>query len=231
MLPDGLPRIVHAYHSSNTEGTRMFLFFRGKKPFPQGGPLMPRKEKTVPVPLPARRRGSGPNVPARSPPGAHARTRSAWHTLTLTHILTQTSWRRCRMTATSRVGRPPRGLHRGRYHRYHQRGRAIEVMAPRLLERQGYSVLRSVRYTNGVHLVAWSDRVPPLFVHVRRVRKLIYATGEIPALWPGEVAALRAIPRWDGMSVQFWIFAGRTFGWQFFEVFPSGVKEVEGLVA
>ena len=45
------------------------------------------------------------------------------------------------------------------------------------------------------------------------------------------MAILRAIPRWDSMSVQLWIYAGRTFGWQFIEILPSGVREVEGFVA
>jgi len=135
------------------------------------------------------------------------------------------------MAASRRVGRPPRLSSRKHYNRYHQRGRAIESMASRLLERKGYSVIRSVRYTNGVHLVAWCDWGPPFFVHVRRRRKPVNTSGEVAGFWPGEVAILRAIPRWDSMSVQLWIYAGRTFGWQFFEIFPSGVREVEGVVA
>ncbi|HPH35772.1 MAG TPA: hypothetical protein PLU94_09825 [Methanoregulaceae archaeon] len=141
------------------------------------------------------------------------------------------------MTANRSAGihgsprRSGRKSSRKRYNRYHQRGRAIESMASRLLERKGYSVIRSVRYTNGVHLVAWCDWAPPLFVHVRRSRKLVKTPGEVFAFWPGEVATLRAIPRWDSMSVQLWIYAGRTFGWQYFEIFPSGVREVEGVVA
>lgn len=107
----------------------------------------------------------------------------------------------------------------------------MESMASRLLERKGYWVIRSVRYTNGVHLVAWCDWAPPLFVHVRRRRTLVKTPGEVEGSWPGEVALLRSIPRWDSMSVQLWIYAGRTLGWQFFEIFPFGIREVEGVVA
>ena len=141
------------------------------------------------------------------------------------------------MTANRSAGvhgsprRSGRKSSRKHYNRYHQRGRAIEAMASRLLERKGYRVIRSVRYTNGVHLVAWCDWAPPLFVHVGRRKKLVKTPGEVAASWPGEVAALKAIPRWDSMSVQLWIYAGRIFGWQYFEIFPSAVMEVEGVVA
>ncbi len=46
------------------------------------------------------------------------------------------------MTANRRVGGPPRLSSRKHYNHYHQRGRAIESMASRLLERKGYSVIR-----------------------------------------------------------------------------------------
>jgi hypothetical protein len=88
-----------------------------------------------------------------------------------------------------------------------------------------------MRYTSGIHLVAWCEWSPPLFIHVRRSRQVVTATGEVIALWPAEVAALQAIPRWDGMAVQFWVHAGPIHGWQFFEIFPGGVTEAEGLVA
>jgi hypothetical protein len=104
-------------------------------------------------------------------------------------------------------------------------------MACTLLRKQGYEVIRSMRYTSGVHLVAWCEWLPPLFIHVRRSRKKVTATGEVIALWPREVAALRAIPRWDGMSVQFWVHSGPVHGWRFFEIFPGGVMEAEALVA
>jgi len=128
------------------------------------------------------------------------------------------------MTASRRARRRSRSG-------YRQRGRAIEAMACALLQGRGFTVVRSRRYTAGVHLVAWCDWSPPLFIHVRRSRKLVETTTEIVSLWPGEVAALQAVPRWDGMSVQFWIHAGRNYGWQCFEIFPKGVTEVECLVA
>ena len=128
------------------------------------------------------------------------------------------------MTASRRV------LRRSRARNYRQRGRAIEAIACALLQERGYAVVRSRRYTVGVHLVAWCDWSPPLFIQVRRSRKLVDTTTEIVALWPREVAALQAIPRWDGMSVQFWIYAGRISGWHTFEIFPRGVTEVECLV-
>jgi hypothetical protein len=104
-------------------------------------------------------------------------------------------------------------------------------MACTLLRKQGYSVIRSMRYTSGIHLVAWAEGSPPLFIHVRRIRREVRDTAEFIALWPEEVAALQAIPRWDGISVQFWVYAVPIHGWRFFEIFPGGVMEAEGLVA
>lgn len=51
MQNSGLPQYVHAFHSSNTEGTHIFLFVGGKKPSYSrycGGVLMARKAKKCP---------------------------------------------------------------------------------------------------------------------------------------------------------------------------------------
>ncbi|MCQ8894108.1 MAG: hypothetical protein NQU46_05700 [Methanolinea sp.] len=113
---------------------------------------------------------------------------------------------------------------------YHQRGRAVEAMAFALLGKRGYSVIRSMRYSSSVHLVAWCDRSRPLFVHVKRTRQEVAGASEVAALWRDDITALQAIPRWDGVSVQLWIHAGPK-GWRFFEIFPGGIAEVDGHVA
>lgn len=112
----------------------------------------------------------------------------------------------------------------------HQRGRAVEAMAFALLRKRGYSVIRSMRYSSAVHLVAWCDKARPLFVHVKRTRQEVAGATEVAALWRDDIAALQAIPRWDGVSVQLWVHAGPK-GWRFFEVMPGGVLEVHGHVA
>lgn len=113
---------------------------------------------------------------------------------------------------------------------YNQRGRAVEAMAFNLLRKRGYSVIRSMRYSSAVHLVAWCDRSRPLFVHVKRTRQEVAGAPDVVAIWRDDIIALQAIPRWDGVSVQLWVHAGPK-GWRFFEVFPGGIAEVDGHVA
>jgi len=113
---------------------------------------------------------------------------------------------------------------------YNQRGRAVEAMAFSLLRKRGYSVIRSMRYSSAVHLVAWCDWSRPLFVHVKRTRQEVAGATDVAALWRDDITALQAIPRWDGVSVQLWVHAGPK-GWRFFEVFPGGIAEVDGHVA
>ena len=112
----------------------------------------------------------------------------------------------------------------------HNRGRAVEAMAFALLRKRGYHVIRSMRYSSVVHLVAWCDNGRPLFVHVKRTRQQVAGAIEAAALWRSDVAALQALPRWDGVSVQLWVHAGPR-GWRFFEVLPGGVLEVQSHVA
>jgi Holliday junction resolvase len=113
---------------------------------------------------------------------------------------------------------------------YNQRGRAVEAMAFSLLRKRGYSVIRSMRYSSAVHLVAWCDWSHPLFVHVKRTRQEVAGATDVAALWRDDIIALQAVPRWDGVSVQLWVHAGPK-GWRFFEVFPGGIAEVDGHVA
>ena len=112
----------------------------------------------------------------------------------------------------------------------HNRGRAVEAMAFALLRKRGYHVIRSMRYSSVVHLVAWCDNSRPLFIHVKRTRQEVAGAIEAAALWRSDVAALQTLPRWDGVSVQLWVHAGPR-GWRFFEVLPGGVLEVQSHVA
>ena len=126
------------------------------------------------------------------------------------------------MPATDRTGTAPAA--------YHHRVRAVEAMAFSLLCKRGYSVIRSMRYSSAVHLVAWCDWSRPLFVHVKRTRLDVAGAIAVSALWRDDIAALQAIPRWDGVSVQLWLYGGPR-GWRFFEVLPGGITEVDGFVA
>jgi len=112
----------------------------------------------------------------------------------------------------------------------HNRGRAVEAMAFALLRKRGYHVIRSMRYSSVVHLVAWCDNGRSLFVHVKRTRQEVAGAIEAASLWRSDVAALQALPRWDGVSVQLWVHAGPR-GWRFFEILPGGVLEVHCYVA
>lgn len=113
---------------------------------------------------------------------------------------------------------------------YHKRGRAVEVMAIEMLRRRGYTVVRSTRSSHHVHLVAWCDRAPPVFVHVKRTRRHLKGTAEVTAIWLEDIEKLKALPRWGRMSVQLWVYTDRN-GWRFYEVFPGGIAEVVGRVA
>ncbi len=215
---NGLPRYVHANHSSNTEGTRTFLFSGGKKLSHRRGGLMPRKANQCPY-LSGRKQGKWTELVCSLPAGGACPDPRC--------MANPDPWRRCRMPANRHAR--PRTVSASP--RYHQRGRAVEAMACTLLRKQGYSVIRTMRYTSGIHLVAWCEWSPPIFIHVRRSRQTVTAAREVISLWPKEVAALQAIPRWDRMSVQFWVHAGPIHGWRFFGIFPGGVTEAEGLVA
>ncbi len=113
---------------------------------------------------------------------------------------------------------------------YNQRGRAVEAMALDILRRKGYTVVRSRRSSSLVHLVAWCDRSRPVFVHVKRTRRTVAGAVDVAAIWREDIRGLQGLPRWDGMSVQLWVYTGRR-GWRFYEVFPGGIGEVAGGVA
>jgi len=68
VLPEGLPPYVHARKSPNTEGTHTFLFLGGKKPSPQGGPLMAGKKKRCPY-LARRKKGKWTELACSLPAG------------------------------------------------------------------------------------------------------------------------------------------------------------------
>jgi len=112
----------------------------------------------------------------------------------------------------------------------HNGGRAAEAMAYALLHKRGYHVIRSMRYSSMVHLVAWCDNGRPLFVHVKRTRQEVAGASEVAAHWRHDITALQAIPRWEGVSVQLWVHAGPR-GWRFFEILPGGILEVRCYVA
>jgi hypothetical protein len=114
--------------------------------------------------------------------------------------------------------------------RYHQRARAVEAMALDMLRRKGYTVVRSRRSSSLVHLVAWCDRSRPVFVHVKRTRRRVGSAVDVASIWREDIRALQGLPRWDGMSVQFWVYTDRK-GWWFYEVFPGGIAEVTGRAA
>ena len=113
---------------------------------------------------------------------------------------------------------------------YHQRGRAAEAMAIDMLRRRGYTVVRSTRASHHVHLVAWCDRSRPVFLHVKRTRRVYSSVGDVAAIWREDIDALKVLPRWDNMSVQLWIYTVLK-GWSFYEIFPGGIVEVAGHVA
>ena len=114
---------------------------------------------------------------------------------------------------------------------YRTRGRAVEAMACTILRRQGYSVIRTMRYSSVIHLVAWCDRDHRiLFVHIKRTRQEIAGSADVLSLWQEDVRSLREIPRWEGIAVQLWVHAGPR-GWRFFEVYPCGIAEVDVDVA
>ncbi len=113
---------------------------------------------------------------------------------------------------------------------YYQRGRAVEAMAIDMLRRRGYTVVRSTRSSHHVHLVAWCDRARPVFLHVKRTRRAFAGVVDVVAIWRADIEALKVLPRWGDMSVQLWIHAVRR-GWSFYEIYPGGIVEVEGLVA
>jgi Holliday junction resolvase len=113
---------------------------------------------------------------------------------------------------------------------YHQRGRAVEAMALDMLRRKGYTVVRSRRSSPLVHLVAWCDQARPVFVHVKRTRRSVAGAVDVASIWREEIKALQGLPRWDGMSVQLWVYTDRKVWW-FYEVFPGGIAEVTGHVA
>jgi len=85
------------------------------------------------------------------------------------------------MPATERTGTAPAT--------YHHRVRAVEAMAFSLLCKRGYSVIRSMRYSSAVHLVAWCDWSRPLFVHVKRTRLDVAGAIAVSALWRDDLAA------------------------------------------
>ncbi len=113
---------------------------------------------------------------------------------------------------------------------YNQRGRAVEAMALDMLRRKGYTVVRSRRSSSLVHLRAWCDRARPVFVHVKRTRRTVAGAVDVAAIWREDIRGLQSLPRWDGMSVQLWVYTDRR-GWGFYEVFPGGIAEVTGRVA
>jgi Holliday junction resolvase len=113
---------------------------------------------------------------------------------------------------------------------YHKRGRAVEAMALDMLRRKGYTVVRSRRSSSLVHLVAWCDRARPVFVHVKGTRRTVAGAVDVATIWRDDIKALQGLPRWDGMSVQLWVYTSRR-GWWFYEVFPGGIAEVTGRAA
>jgi hypothetical protein len=113
---------------------------------------------------------------------------------------------------------------------YHNRGREVEAMAVDLLQSRGYEVVLSRRSSPLVHLVAWCDRSRPIFLHVKRTRRTVASVVDVASIWRSDVEELKALPRWDGMSVQLWIYTDRK-GWWFYEVFPGGIAEVSSCVA
>jgi Holliday junction resolvase len=109
---------------------------------------------------------------------------------------------------------------------YNQRGRAVEAMALDLLRKRGYSVVRSTYSSSLVQLVAWDARDRPVLIHVKRTRHVVNGAADVIALWPEDIAALQALPRGEGLSLQVWVSTDRK-EWWFFEVFPGGITEVE----
>src|SRR5690606_22541808 len=124
---------------------------------------------------PAGKTGSGPRWSAPCPTVECARTPAVRPT--------RTTRSRYRMPANERTETAPTT--------YNQRGRAVEAMAFSLLRKRGYSVIRSMRYSSAVHLVAWCDWSRPLFVHVKRTRQEVAGATDVAALWRDDIAALQ----------------------------------------
>ncbi len=112
---------------------------------------------------------------------------------------------------------------------HYMRNREAGYMAREVLQSGGYHVVRTARTDDPVpfNLIAWRAGEPPALIRTKRTR--IHSHERTPArTCHDDLSALRGIALPYRATRHLWIWTDRQ-GWRFYDVFPGGICEVQGI--